>query len=63
MHIGFYPNMAAKMAASTVSICNKHFSKVLKAKMCGPNRDLNPGPPPPKGGIMPLDHWDFHIKS
>jgi hypothetical protein len=24
----------------------------------GPNRDLNPGPPPPKGGIIPLDHWD-----
>ena len=22
----------------------------------GPRRDLNPGPPPPKGGIIPLDH-------
>ena len=22
----------------------------------GPDRDLNPGPPPPKGGIIPLDH-------
>ena len=22
----------------------------------GPNRDLNPGPPAPKAGIIPLDH-------
>ena len=22
----------------------------------GPDGDLNPGPPPPKGGIIPLDH-------
>ena len=34
----------------------------------GPNRDLNPGPPPPKGGIIPLDHrgslplFDDHIQ-
>ncbi len=23
----------------------------------GLNRDLNPGPPAPKAGIIPLDHW------
>ena len=25
-------------------------------KKDGPNRDLNPGPPAPKEGIIPLDH-------
>jgi len=24
----------------------------------GPHRGLNPGPPPPKGGIIPPDHAD-----
>jgi hypothetical protein len=28
----------------------------LTKKSIGPDRDLNPGPPPPKGGIIPLDH-------
>ena len=23
----------------------------------GLNRDLNPGPPAPEAGIIPLDHW------
>ena len=27
-----------------------------KKKLYGPNRDLNPGPPAPKAGIIPLDH-------
>ena len=26
------------------------------SKMSGPDRDLNPGPPAPKAGIIPLDH-------
>ena len=25
--------------------------------MLGLNRDLNPGPPAPEAGIIPLDHW------
>ena len=25
--------------------------------MEGLSRDLNPGPPAPKAGIIPLDHW------
>ena len=29
---------------------------ILKVKKQGPNRDLNPGPPAPKAGIIPLDH-------
>ena len=28
----------------------------LNQKDFGPNRDLNPGPPAPKAGIIPLDH-------
>jgi hypothetical protein len=28
----------------------------------GLNRDLNPGPPAPKAGIIPLDHWATYIK-
>jgi hypothetical protein len=27
-----------------------------KKQLIGPNRDLNPGPPAPKAGIIPLDH-------
>ena len=27
-----------------------------ESKSEGPNRDLNPGPPAPKAGIIPLDH-------
>ena len=26
-------------------------------KILGLNRDLNPGPPAPEAGIIPLDHW------
>ena len=32
------------------------FAKILKG-IVGLSRDLNPGPPAPKAGIMPLDHW------
>ena len=28
---------------------------INKAKRTGPVRDLNPGPPAPKAGIIPLD--------
>ena len=28
----------------------------LGTKIYGPNRELNPGPPAPKAGIIPLDH-------
>ena len=28
-----------------------------KEKVLGLNRDLNPGPPAPEAGIIPLDHW------
>ena len=28
----------------------------------GLNRDLNPGPPAPKAGIIPLDHWANYKK-
>ena len=28
-----------------------------KRKNPGLNRDLNPGPPAPEAGIIPLDHW------
>ena len=28
-----------------------------KEKYLGLNRDLNPGPPAPEAGIIPLDHW------
>ena len=34
-------------------------SDIKVAEMCkmeGLNRDLNPGPPAPKAGIIPLDH-------
>jgi hypothetical protein len=27
----------------------------------GLNRDLNPGPPAPKAGIIPLDYWATYI--
>ena len=27
--------------------------------ICGLNRDLNPGPPAPEAGIIPLDHWAY----
>jgi hypothetical protein len=32
------------------------FSKRETPKTNGPLRELNPGPPPPLGGIIPLDH-------
>ena len=28
----------------------------MEKKMLGLNRDLNPGPPAPEAGIIPLDH-------
>ena len=31
--------------------------------MLGLNRDLNPGPPAPEAGIIPLDHWATLDKS
>ena len=33
-----------------------HNSFILNTQKFGPNRDLNPGPPAPKAGIIPLDH-------
>ncbi len=35
---------------------------VLLFKREGLSRDSNPGPPAPKAGIMPLDHWAAHRK-
>ena len=29
-------------------------------KILGLNRDLNPGPPAPEAGIIPLDHWALY---
>ena len=31
-----------------------------RGKSLGLNRDLNPGPPAPEAGIIPLDHWALH---
>ena len=31
-------------------------------KRYGPNRDLNPGPPAPKAGIIPLDHLALYTQ-
>ena len=36
--------------------CNLASRKKKEKKNQGPNRDLNPGPPAPKAGIIPLDH-------
>ena len=30
---------------------------IYEAAKSGLNRDLNPGPPAPEAGIIPLDHW------
>ena len=32
-------------------------SAFWRKKTLGLNRDLNPGPPAPEAGIIPLDHW------
>ena len=32
-------------------------SAFWREKILGLNRDLNPGPPAPEAGIIPLDHW------
>lgn len=42
------------MSSSKMRSTKRH--RFIKSR--GPNRDSNPGPPPPEGGIMPLDHWD-----
>ena len=34
----------------------KDFSKTDEAAKLGLNLDLNPGPPAPEAGIIPLDH-------
>ena len=36
--------------------CNNCSWQPFIQKSQGPNRDLNPGPPAPKAGIIPLDH-------
>ena len=36
--------------------CNLASRRKKRKKNQGPNRDLNPGPPAPKAGIIPLDH-------
>ena len=33
------------------------FRRFLVKQKSGLSRDLNPGPPAPKAGIIPLDHW------
>ena len=35
---------------------------IHKKVALGPHRDLNPGPLPPKGRIIPLDHEDISLK-
>ena len=44
--------VSIKYRGKKVSIHNRMRQKGFY----GPDRDLNPGPPPPKGGIIPLDH-------
>ena len=56
--------MIRKSRIVQVKITNVIF---LNKQKVGPNRDLNPGPPAPKAGIIPLDHlatWLVtHFKS
>ena len=35
---------------------------LVKEVLGGLNRDLNPGPPAPEAGIIPLDHWATLVK-
>ena len=38
-----------------------HLPIKIYFKIFGPNRDLNPGPPAPKAGIIPLDHLASYL--
>jgi hypothetical protein len=57
-----HPAAIRQVLGSTPSVpCNTPFSyyfltQTNEIKIGGPNRDLNPGPPAPKAGIIPLDH-------
>ena len=42
-------------------ILQYHDSQWKFRKSVGLSRDLNPGPPAPKAGIIPLDHWAIMI--
>ena len=35
---------------------------LISLKIKGPNWDLNPGPPAPKAGIIPLDHLALYTQ-
>ena len=37
--------------------CSTYVFRRKDSKNLGLNRDLNPGPPAPEAGIIPLDHW------
>ena len=37
-------------------VCNNELFERPNLKKIGLSRDLNPGPPAPKAGIIPLDH-------
>ena len=49
-----------------IVIFNKRLHNIIYkvcAKRTGLSRDLNPGPPAPKAGIIPLDHWATHVDA
>ena len=45
-----------KRALKQNCICHNNAKKIKIDKKDGLSRDLNPGPPAPKAGIIPLDH-------
>ena len=57
-----HPAAVRQVLGSTPSVPFDFFSLSFgyffspRKKGRGPNRDLNPGPPAPKAGIIPLDH-------
>ena len=49
------PSKGAKLKKTEFNIYKVSWKKIEK-KYQGLSRDLNPGPPAPKAGIIPLDH-------
>ena len=39
----------------------QNIGEIFQKHKNGPFRDLNPGPPAPKAGIIPLDQTDFDV--